>query len=42
MHRNTFPPIASHLRRALIAAGLALPMAAVASPRATPAAPAER
>ncbi|MFG0233055.1 cellulose biosynthesis cyclic di-GMP-binding regulatory protein BcsB [Achromobacter sp. 413638] len=32
MHRNTFPPIASHLRRALIAAGLALPMAAVASP----------
>lgn len=32
MHRNTFPPIASHLRRALVAAGLALPMAAVASP----------
>ncbi|MBP6706858.1 MAG: cellulose biosynthesis cyclic di-GMP-binding regulatory protein BcsB [Achromobacter sp.] len=31
MHRNTFRPIASHLRRALIAAGLALPLAAVAS-----------
>ena len=25
MHRNTFPPIASHLRRALIAAGLHCP-----------------